>query len=308
LLAPLFEEKNKSRAPSPSPPTDTRRPAREKKTSKKTNKKIAEMEADDPSGPPPYFTLMFTGQIESADLPPAASVSATLMPWPLPQLSAALFRPLAPAMPTPTTPTTSPALPRSPHTHAPGSAYCRFEIVAGEDWALVDGHDGGTTQLARPGRRVGTGVGAAEATPASESSFGSGGSDCSTTTTTTVAWNHPLEIAFRSATPFGWPQLTLAVYGVDPATGRDVPRGYGGAPLPTAAGRHHLKVRLFRPRAATLFGAAAGWGSGRLAEFADARLPSYGEGREGEFLFLLFFRGRGRARARRRPPPVPDRR
>lgn len=204
------------------------------------------MEAnDEPACRPRSFTVMLTGQIESAqNLPPAATVSAALMPWPVPQLSRWLFRPwerlLHSSSPQPPQP-----LPRNSPAHASGgAAYARFEIVAGEDWDLVDGQDGGTTQLARPG---GGGGGAA---------LGDG-DDCNSSGDA-VAWNHPLEAAFRSTSAFGWPQLCVAVYGVDPATGRDVPRGYGSAPLPARAGRHRLRLRLFRPRAATALGAAAG--------------------------------------------------
>lgn len=50
------------------------------------------------------------------------------------------------------------------------------------------------------------------------------------------AWNFPLDIAFRSTNAFGWPKLTLAVYGPD-WFGRDVVRGYGWAHLPMTPGK-----------------------------------------------------------------------
>jgi hypothetical protein len=222
---------------------------------------------------PPCFTVLVTGQIESADLLPASSVSAALLPWPFPGLAAALvggggWGRLSTEAAAGEAATRAAKLPT-------GSAYCRFELVAGEDWALAHGHDGGTTQLARPSGCgwSGGGVGGSNNDDSNNSSP-SGGRP--------VRWNHPIDACFRSTSPFGWPQITLAVYGVDPATGRDVVRGYGAAPLPASPGRHRLRVRLFRPRAATAATGAAGWWSGRPAEFADARTPSYGVGRAGE--------------------------
>jgi B9 domain-containing protein 1 len=49
-------------------------------------------------------------------------------------------------------------------------------------------------------------------------------------------WNFPLDVTYKSTNVFGWPQLVLAVYGVD-GMGRDVIKGYGSAHLPTCPGR-----------------------------------------------------------------------
>ena len=45
-----------------------------------------------------------------------------------------------------------------------------------------------------------------------------------------------------------------------------------------------MKLRLFKPRSATLFQSFMSWFSGLPAEFSDPRFPSYGEGREGGLL------------------------
>lgn len=48
--------------------------------------------------------------------------------------------------------------------------------------------------------------------------------------------------------------------------------------------RYNLKMRLFKPRSASLLQSFITWLTGYRAEFADSKFPSYGEGREGEWL------------------------
>ena len=45
--------------------------------------------------------------------------------------------------------------------------------------------------------------------------------------------------------------------------------------------RYTLKLRLFRPRSASLLQSFTSWLTGMPAEFSDPKFPSYGEGREG---------------------------
>jgi hypothetical protein len=53
----------------------------------------------------------------------------------------------------------------------------------------------------------------------------------------------------------------------------------------TAAGaRYNLRVRLYRPRSASLLQTFTSWLTGMPAEFSDPKFPSYGEGREGQHL------------------------
>ena len=94
-------------------------------------------------------------------------------------------------------------------------------------------------------------------------------------------WNFPLDITYKSTNAFGWPQLIVSVYGLD-AFGRDVIKGYGCMHLPTCSGRFDLKLRLFKPKSASLMQSFTAWMTGMPAEFSDPKFPSYGEGREGE--------------------------
>jgi hypothetical protein len=52
-----------------------------------------------------------------------------------------------------------------------------------------------------------------------------------------------------------------------------------------ACRRYTLRVRLYRPRSASLLQTFTSWLTGMPAEFSDPKFPSYGEGREGEYTF-----------------------
>ncbi|KAG1672717.1 hypothetical protein FOA52_005195 [Chlamydomonas sp. UWO 241] len=131
------------------------------------------------------------------------------------------------------------------------NAYLKFQMVAGEDWQVLDGLEEGITQ-------------ASKATPLREP---------------IMVWNFPLDITYKATNAFGWPQLIVSVFGLD-GFGRDVIKGYGCMHLPTAPGRYELKLRLFKPRSASLIQSFTSWMNGMPAEFSDPRFPSYGEGRE----------------------------
>eukprot|EP00117_Sycon_ciliatum_P030507 scpid71653/ scgid3011/ B9 domain-containing protein 1 len=98
--------------------------------------------------------------------------------------------------------------------------YCRYSFVYGQDWAVAAGLEEGIGQIAQ--KRV----------------DGSG---------SLLVWNLPLDISFKSTNPFGWPQLVVAIYGLD-LFGRDVVRGYGCVHLPMTPGRHWLKLPVFVPQ------------------------------------------------------------
>ncbi|KAJ9521731.1 hypothetical protein QJQ45_015354, partial [Haematococcus lacustris] len=87
------------------------------------------------------------------------------------------------------------------------NAYLKFQLVAGEDWQLLDGLEEGITQASRASQ----------------------GPDQA------LVWNYPLDLTYKTTNAYGWPQLVVSVYGLD-GLGRDVIKGYGCIHLPTAAG------------------------------------------------------------------------
>ena len=90
------------------------------------------------------------------------------------------------------------------------TAYCKLQLLHGPDWQLLGGAQDGITQI----------TSRAPGCLASK----------------TLHFNFPLDVAYRSANVFGWPQLVVCVYGAD-FWGRDVIKGYGAARLPTCIGR-----------------------------------------------------------------------
>jgi B9 domain-containing protein 1 len=124
-------------------------------------------------------------------------------------------------------------------------------MVAGEDWQVLDGLEEGITQASRASQSY----------------------------EQNLVWNFPLDITYKTTNAFGWPQLIVSVYGLD-MFGRDVIKGYGCTHLPTSSGRFDLKLRLFKPRSASLIQGFFSRMNGMPAEFSDPRFPSYGEGRE----------------------------
>ena len=94
-----------------------------------------------------------------------------------------------------------------------------------------------------------------------------------------LVWNFPLDITFRSTSPFGWPQLVVSVYGLD-SLGNDVVRGYGAIHIPLTSTVHvpyvTLKIPVFVPESASIMQRIAGWILGRRPEFVDPRVVTSG--------------------------------
>ena len=94
-----------------------------------------------------------------------------------------------------------------------------------------------------------------------------------------LVWNFPLDITFRSTSPFGWPQLVVSVYGLD-SLGNDVVRGYGAIHIPLTSTVNvpyvTLKIPVFVPESASIMQRIAGWILGRRPEFVDPRVVTSG--------------------------------
>ncbi|KAI8929801.1 B9 domain-containing protein [Entophlyctis helioformis] len=116
--------------------------------------------------------------------------------------------------------------------------YCKFSFLHGPDWSVLSGLEEGISQFAR-GKQAAT--------------FTDGGQLIKP-----CVWNFPVDIAFKSTNPFGWPQLLVTVYGLD-ALGRDVIRGYGTVRLPVSPGQHTLYMPMFVPIATSPFHQTLSW-------------------------------------------------
>ena len=93
-----------------------------------------------------------------------------------------------------------------------------------------------------------------------------------------LVWNFPLDITFRSTSPYGWPQLVVSVYGLD-GLGNDVVRGYGAVHVPVSNAMQHpyvtLKIPVFVPALAKMAGLEAfRYQRGHLLVLDQLKLPS----------------------------------
>ncbi len=116
------------------------------------------------------------------------------------------------------------------------SAFCRFRLVAGPGWALLDGAASGQTQTAC----VSSGAGFV-ASIEGEAFRADGTPGCAA-----AAWEHPLDARFACATLTGWPQVAVTVWRQDAHARHDL-IGYGTARVPAAPGAHVLEVATWRP-------------------------------------------------------------
>ncbi|EFC39164.1 hypothetical protein NAEGRDRAFT_52666 [Naegleria gruberi] len=143
------------------------------------------------------------------------------------------------------------------HAEFPGNMNisCSFQFVYGQDWeiARTTGEgvslESGVTQVAMRPR-----------------GFNS-----------KYIWNFPLEICFRSTNPYGWPKLCLVV---QEGTGKQKIIGYGWCQVPIGAGKHSLKVKLFKPQSTSLIQKWIGSVKGVAPEYFDSTMVCKGEGRE----------------------------
>eukprot|EP01147_Barroeca_monosierra_P001702 gene1702-4826_t len=129
--------------------------------------------------------------------------------------------------------------------------YCKYTIVCGENWTITAGVEEGVSQIA------------------SRSSSHPG----------QFVWNFPIDITLKSQLPRGWPQIVVAVYGLD-FLGRDIVRGYGVCHIPLNQGHHVLTITTFTPRPSTRLQEILGWLVGQRPEFCDSTFISKGDGRE----------------------------
>jgi len=131
--------------------------------------------------------------------------------------------------------------------------FCKYSFVCGQDWYVTCGLEEGISQVAKKSLYY------------SESS--------------NFVFNHPLDVAFKTTNPHGWPQIVLSAYGYD-VFGHDVVRGYGAVHLPITAGSHVLTVPMFVPESSSYMQKFSSWLLGRRPEFIDPCVVAQSEGRE----------------------------
>jgi B9 domain-containing protein 1 len=141
----------------------------------------------------------------------------------------------------------------------PGSSRlcCHYRFVYGNDWEVVTvtGENAclvsGVTQVAERARGV----------------------------RPIRTWNFPLEIAFRSTNPYGWPKLVVTVSEVN-SRGSFPIAGYGWCHVPVNPGRYSNVIRLFKPKSSSAIQSILSTLTGKQPEIINFRTICSSEGRE----------------------------
>ena len=127
--------------------------------------------------------------------------------------------------------------------------YCRYSFTQGFDWTIIHGVVEGYTQLAT-----------------------------TSLNNNEIVWNFPIDIAYKSTNAYGWPKVTLAIFGLD-WLGRDVIMGYGSFICPTTPGPHDVNVHTYAPTTTSIWKKCLNWIQGIYPEFYNYNFITQGDGR-----------------------------
>ena len=134
-------------------------------------------------------------------------------------------------------------------TSASCDMYCKYTFPCGPDWEAVMGSKAGITYTTHANAHQ------------------------------RATFNYPIGISLRAASPYGWPQIVLAVYGLN-SFGNDKIVGYGAVHLPVKAGKHQLRVPLFAPDAESFGQKITAFFTGLYPELIDSNFVAQGPNRE----------------------------
>ena len=95
--------------------------------------------------------------------------------------------------------------------------FCRWWIICGEHWRLVNGLDRGQTQTD---------------SPIDDSEVN--------------VWSHPIDTHFEFSSIQSWPKLSFQIWEHD-SLGRSYLGGYGFCDLPMSPGFHKIDINIWRP-------------------------------------------------------------
>ncbi len=158
--------------------------------------------------------------------------------------------------------------------------YCRYVISYGKDWNVTHGVTSGLSQIAQWKHVPNIQPQFRSSSSSSLSSFYNRNNN-TTYYSPTIVWNFPIEISFQSTNIYGWPRISIAIYGLD-FLGRDVVRGYGSVLLPiiSTGGRYEdIIIETYRPISGSLCHRFMNWINGTLPEYYETAFTAQGEGR-----------------------------
>ncbi|EDV93016.1 B9 domain-containing protein 1 [Drosophila grimshawi] len=129
--------------------------------------------------------------------------------------------------------------------------FCRFELIAGPDWQLVSGVQHGLTQMAT--NKAGH--------------FND-----------KIALSMPLDVTYKSTSPFGWPQILVSVFGQN-GRGAETLLGYAHVHLPIFGNcrqeqqmSHLSEVPILMPKSPGMLADVTSWLLRRQPELKDPKV------------------------------------
>ncbi|XP_064549196.1 B9 domain-containing protein 1 [Drosophila montana] len=128
---------------------------------------------------------------------------------------------------------------------------CRYELVAGPDWQLASGPQHGITQMATIKR----------------GHFND-----------KIVFNMPIEVSYKSTSPFGWPQIIVSVYGQN-GHGSESLVGYARVHMPIFGSRRQdeqtsslSEAPILMPKCPNMIADITSWLLRRQPELKDPKI------------------------------------
>ena len=157
--------------------------------------------------------------------------------------------------------------------------YCRYVISYGKDWQVTHGVTSGLSQISQWKHVPNIPLSSQLLPKSSSSTTLSYNQNNNSFFSPTIVWNFPIEIAFQSTNIYGWPRISIAIYGLD-FLGRDVIRGYGSTIIPIGTGRYEdVIIETYRPISGSLCHRFMNWINGTLPEYYETVFTAQNEGR-----------------------------
>ncbi|EDV43076.1 uncharacterized protein Dana_GF18301 [Drosophila ananassae] len=129
--------------------------------------------------------------------------------------------------------------------------FLRYELVAGPDWQLASGPQHGLTQLA---------------------------TNRSGHFNEPIVFNMPIEVTYKSTSPFGWPQILVSVFGRNGSQGRETLLGYAHVHLPVFGSRRPaenlelVQTPILMPKCPSMLADITSWLLRREPELKDPKV------------------------------------
>jgi hypothetical protein len=127
----------------------------------------------------------------------------------------------------------------------------KYDIVAGENWDLVEGDLTGTSQ----------------------------GGCLNLNKGETIVWNMSFNAMYRTLDIHGWPKLVMSFTGPD-SFGTEIVKGYATCSIPVSPGSHDIHCHIFRPVQPKYLGLVLGSQKVEKDKEVDVKAIAMGRGRE----------------------------